>query len=144
MDAITVKVEGLSEVGEALAGLKKATARTQMRNALIAGGEITARAARLLAPVDEGGLKESINVGTRLSSRQASMHVPQAEVEVFIGPPSSPKAIVQEFGSFDQPPQAYMRPAWLRTRDAVLKRVSDEIIVRVEAAVARARKLALK
>lgn len=144
MDAVTVKIEGLRETGEALAALKRSTARAQMRNALIAGGELTAREARALAPVDEGGLKESIHVGTRLSSRQASKHVKAAEVEVFIGPSGSPKSIVQEFGSVDQPPQSYMRPAWLRTRDMVLRRVSDEIMVRVQAAVARARKIVAK
>lgn len=141
---VTMTIIGLSDTAAAMMELKTATARNQMRQALLAGGEVLAQAARSLAPVDQGWLRESIGASPKLSGRQASMHVPQAEVEVFVGPSSSPKAIVQEFGSFDQPPQPYMRPAWLRTQQAVLKRVTDEVIVRVHAALARARRKAGK
>lgn len=141
---ISFNIAGLRETRDAMAGLSKATARRQMRDALMAGGELTARVARALAPVDEGGLRESIDVSTRLSARQAVLHRKMAEVEVFVGPRSSPKSIVQEFGSVEQPPQSYMRPAWAQTGRQVLARIADEIMVRVNAAVARAKKKAAR
>lgn len=139
---ISFSVLGLREVKEAMGGLSKAASRKAMRDSLIAGGEITAQVARALAPVDKGWLREGIDVSTRLSSRQRSLHAKRAEVEVFVGPRGSPKSIVQEFGSIEQPPQPYMRPAWDRTHRQVLMRIADEIMVRVDAAVARAKKKA--
>lgn len=140
----TVKIEGLREVKSAMEGLPKATNKRAMRAALTAGGEITAKTARSLAPVDVGWLREGIDVLPRLSRRQASKHVKRAEVEVFVGPRGSSKSIVQEFGSVEQAPQAYMRPAWAMTREQVLERIADVIIVRIFASVARAAKKALK
>lgn len=138
---ITFNVRGLRETSEAISELRKATGRKQARDSLIVAGEITARTARSLAPVDRGYLREGIEVSTRLSSRQAAMHQKQAEVEVFIGPRSGTKGIVQEFGSVDQGPHAYLRPAWARTGRQVLARFADEIMVRVQDAVRRARKV---
>lgn len=141
---VTVSVAGLAETKAAMQSLTKATGRRQMRDALLAAGEITAKAARALAPVDEGWLREGINVSTMLTRTQAAMHVKRSEVEVFIGPKGSSKSIVQEFGSVDQPPQSYMRPAWDMTHRAVLDRVADEVMVRVDAAIARAAKKAAR
>lgn len=139
---ISFNVVGLRETVEAMQDLRKSTNERAMREALRAGGEITAQAARAIAPVDTGGLREGINVSAQLSSRQRKMHTKRAEVEMFVGPAGGPKAIVQEFGSVDQPPQPYMRPAWDATHREVLARIADEVMVRVQKATDRARKKA--
>lgn len=139
---ISFNVLGLRETEAAMGSLKKATARRAMREALTAGGEITARFARAIAPVDTGGLRESIHVSPRLTTRQQRGHVKKSEVEVFVGPGGGAKTIVQEFGSVDQPPQPYMRPAWDATNREVLARIADEVMVRVQQATERAKKKA--
>lgn len=141
--SVKVRVEGLREVEQAMEELKTVTARSVGRKALMAGGEILARAARALAPKHEMHLSESVDVGTKLTSRQASLHVKESDIEVFVGP-NNPAAVPQEFGTYKEPPQAFMRPAWDETQQAVLKRIADELMIGVDKAVARARAKAMK
>jgi HK97 gp10 family phage protein len=141
--SVKVRVEGLREVEQALSELKTATARSVGLKALRAGGEILARAARGLAPKDEMHLSESIDVGTKLTKRQAGLHVKESDLEVFVGP-NDPAAIQQEFGNFKDAPQPFLRPAWDETKDQVLQRIADELMVGVDQAVAKARAKALK
>ncbi len=139
----TVRVEGLREIDEALSQFTPTKRRAIGRVALDNAGEITARAARALAPVDEGHLRESIDVSGTLSRAQKAEHRKAAEQERFIGPGSMPQAHLREFGSDGSPPHPFMRPAWDQTKNEVLKRISDELWVGIEKAVkAKARKAA--
>lgn len=140
---ITVKVEGLREVEQAMEELSRAANRSVGRKALIEGGEILARTMRNLAPRDEGHLIESIDVGTKLTRRQRSLHRKESDVEVFVGA-NDPAAVTQEFGTEDHPPQPFARPAWAESQDAVLQRVGDVLMVEVDNRVKRARAKAAK
>src|SRR5262245_20653798 len=62
---VTVKVEGLREIKDALNELPKATAKNVMLRVLKTWAEPIADAARQLAPVDKGDLKRSIRVLAR-------------------------------------------------------------------------------
>src|SRR3546814_11688189 len=68
--------------------------------------------ARAIAPVDEGNLRESIDVSTRLARSQAGDKGALAPVEMYVGPGQHPQAITQEFGTFEEAAQPFMRPAW--------------------------------
>jgi len=157
----TVRVDGLRELKEALEALPKATGRNVLRRALMAGGEPIEEAAESLAPVGKGDLKRSHTVGTKLSQRQKAVHrrwagqlpaqrtsegwrsKPSDAVYVFVGPSNLPQATLQEFGSADQPPQAFMRPAWDSQQERALAIIVQQISVQYQAAVARiARKAA--
>src|SRR3546814_6698189 len=81
-------------------------------NVLRHGGEPTAKMARAIAPVDEGNLRESIDVSTRLARSQAGDKGALAPVEMYVGPGQHPKAITQEYGTFKEAAQPIMRPAW--------------------------------
>src|SRR3546814_9688575 len=81
-------------------------------NALRHGGEPIAKMARAIAPVDEGNLRESIDVSTRLARSQAGDKGALAPVEMYVGPGQHPQAITQEFGTFKEAAQPFMRPAW--------------------------------
>ncbi len=140
----TVKVEGLRELEAALAELGEVPRRRVGRDALRAGGEITARAARALAPVDEGNLRESIDVsGVLAPSQRGAQKKVAADQEQFVGPGQHPQAITQEFGTVNHPPQPFMRPAWDSTKDQVLKTIGDHLWVGLEQAQKReARRIA--
>lgn len=132
-----VKVEGLKELDAALGQFTAPKRRAIGRAALDAGGQITAKAARALAPVDEGNLRESIDVSGTLSPKQKSAHKKQAEQERFVGPDSRPSAHIREFGGDGSRPQPFMRPAWDATKEQVLNRIGDELWMGIEKAVQR-------
>lgn len=122
---ITVKVQGLEGIEAALSQFTPRKRRDIARKALDSAGQITARVARSMAPVDEGNLRESIDVSGTLTRRQAGLHTKQAEVERFIGPGAHPQAHLREFGGDGNPPHPYMRPAWDSTKTQVLDRIAD-------------------
>ena len=140
----TVKVEGLKELDAALSQFTPTKRRAIGRVALQNAGEITAKAARALVPVDTGGLRESIDVSGTLSRAQKAEHTKQAEQERFIGPDSRPQGHLREFGGDGNPPQPFMRPAWDQTKEQVLDRIGDELWVGIEQAVASAARKALR
>lgn len=140
---VTVKVDGLRGVDEALSQFTPTKRRAIGRVALDNAGEITARAARAMVPVDTGGLRESIDVSGTLSKRQKSEHTKAAEQERFIGPDNRPQGHLREFGGDGSPPHPFMRPAWDQTKNQVLDRIGDELWIGIEkAAKAKAKKAA--
>jgi hypothetical protein len=68
--SVKVTIEGLAEVKTALRALPDATAKNVVRRVLRSRGEPIATRARRLVPVEEGELRDSIAVSTRLSRRQ--------------------------------------------------------------------------
>src|SRR5690554_4117278 len=141
-----VKVDfiGGRELDEALNQFTPSKRRAIGRVALDNAGEITAKAARALAPVDSGGLRESIDVSGTLSRSQKSEHTKAAEQERFIGPDSRPQGHLREFGGDGNAPEPFMRPAWDQTKNHVLKRIGDELWVGIEKAVKAAARKALR
>lgn len=139
-----VKVEGLKELDAALSLFTPSKRRAIGRVALDNAGEITAKAARALVPVDTGGLRESIDVSGTLSRAQKSEHAKRAEQERFIGPDSRPQGHLREFGGDGNAPQPFMRPAWDQTKEQVLDRIGDELWVGIEKAVNQAAKRAAR
>src|SRR3546814_7713847 len=71
MAKVTYKMTGLRELETTLRQIPKAMGRRAGLNALRQGGEPIAKMARAIAPVDEGNLRESIDVSTRLARSQA-------------------------------------------------------------------------
>jgi len=140
---MTVKVEGLAQLDQALGQLKESTAKNVLRR--------TGRKA--LVPMDEewrrraphltGALEESGGVGSKLTRSQRQEHERESFVEVFAGPGPNPQAIQQEFGNVNHPPQPFMRPAWDATKDDALRIVAEtlgaEIAASAKRAAARAR-----
>lgn len=145
MTKTVVRIEGLKEISDALQELPKATGKNVVRRILKDRAEPFAETARSLVPVDQGHLRESITVSTRLTRRQRSQHRKAGpnDVEVFIGPNADPAAHLQEFGSSRHPAQPFMRPAWDQNKDAALDGIAQDLWAEIEKAVARrARKLA--
>ena len=139
-----VTFTGGKELDAALNQFTPTKRRAIGRVALDNAGEITAKAARALVPVDTGGLRESIDVSGTLSRRQKSEHTKTAEQERFIGPDSRPQGHLREFGSDGNPPQPFMRPAWDQTKEKVLDRIGDELWVGIEKAAQQAAKRAAR
>lgn len=142
---VTVKFEGGRALDEALSQFTPAKRRSIGRKALDEGGQIMARSMRDGAPVDDGGLRESVDVSGTLAKAPRAAHRKVAEQERYVGPDSRPAAVQQEFGNESHPPQPFARPAFDETGDEVLKRIGDELWIGIEkAATAAAKKSARK
>lgn len=61
-----VRIDGLKDLDRALGQLSKATARNVLKRALVRAGAPIADAARALAPVADGELRDSIQVSSRV------------------------------------------------------------------------------
>jgi HK97 gp10 family phage protein len=146
--ATKVRVEGLRELEAALKELPKATGKRVLRNSLRKAAEPIARDAAARAPVDDGTLRDSIGVGTRLTKRQAGLHRKmfrddRASVEMFVGAGGLAQATQMEFGNFKDSPQPYMRPAWDGNKMQALETIKTELWNEIQKAAARhARKMA--
>lgn len=108
----TVSIEGLADLQASLRELPKATRRNAGKRALIKAARPMAEEAQRRAPVLFGDLRDSITSGRPLARRQRRLQVRFADVEVFVGAGQNPQATLQEFGSVNNPPQPFMRPAF--------------------------------
>ena len=148
---MTVKVEltGFAELDAALGELRQPVAKAVMRRALVQAAEPTVEAAKAMAPRDDGDLDDSITASHRLSPRQAGLHRKavrddRASAEAFVGAGPVPQAHLQEFGTFKDAPQPFMRPAWEGTKMEVLRRLADTLRDEIAKSVARARRKAAR
>lgn len=139
--AVRRNVEGLRELDRALGELPKATGKSVLRRVGRKALTPMRDDARSMAPKLEGHLEESIEIGAKLTSRQAKLHRKmfkndKASVELFMGP-NDPAAIPQEFGWEDGDPQPYMRPAWDANKDRALEIIKDDLGEEIMKAAAR-------
>lgn len=144
--AVRVKIEGLREVKDALRKLPNATAKNVMRRILKKRAKPFLEVAQELVPVDEGDLKESLAISTKLSRRQKGKHQKPDphDVEVFIGAGTHPQAHMQEFGTSELPAQPYLRPAWDRKHKGALEGIKDDLWAEIKKAADRAARKAAK
>lgn len=144
--AAKVKIEGLKEVQTALRELPNATAKSIVRRILKKRGEPIAEAARAKVPIDQGDLKNSITVSTKLSKSQRKKHrkPDKNDIEVYIGPGPLPAAHLQEFGTRKQSAQPFMRPAWDSERGNVLNGIREDLWAEIRKAAERLAKKAAK
>lgn len=131
-----IKLTGMREVEKALAQVKHSTAKNKVRKILKEAGEPVARAARALAPRDEMDLAESIDVSPVLnkSQRRKQRKGAFAQVEMHIGPSGLPQAVLQEFGTFKEPAQPFMRPAWDANQSKTLDLISALLWIEMQKA----------
>ena len=138
------KLEGLSDCLDALDELPKATSKNVLKRSLIDAAQQMLEDARQLAEphILSGTLYGSINIGTKLSRSQAGS-AKESPVEVYLGPRALVQAITLEFGTFQQPPSPFMRPAWQANKHQTLQKVASSLAQEILKAAQRlARKAA--
>lgn len=138
----SVRIDGLKELDAALAELPRATGKNVLRRVGIRALAPIVADAKDRVPVDEGDLRDSLKVTTRLSKRQQRMNAKavaegKASVNLFAGAAALPHAHLVEFGTVNMAPQPFMRPAWDANKDRVLQLIKDELGGEIEKAAAR-------
>lgn len=97
-----------------------------------------------------GGGKGDALKAMRGARREAKSSGKASAVEVFMGPTKPKtkreaiKAVVQEFGSAKQHPNAYMRPAFEQDKTALVDRLGKEMWAEIEKSAKRAAKKAAR
>ncbi len=137
---VTVRVEGLREIDEALGKLGKSTGRNVMRRVAKGRLEPMAEEMRRRVPVDFGDLKDSIAVTTKNPRRNRK----QSEVEAHAGPGRHPQAHLREFGGDGNPPAPYVRPAWDGGKTELLNGIKEDFWEEISKAAARQAKKAAR
>lgn len=90
------------------------------------------------------GSKADALKAMRGARREAKSSGKASAVEVFMGPAKPKtkreaiKAVVQEFGSAKQQPNAYMRPAWDQDKAALVDRLGKEMWAEIDKSAKRA------
>lgn len=132
---VSFTIEGLSDFVEALTEeLPKATSNNVQKRALMTAAEPIERDAKQEAPKRTGLTQEKIDIGTKLSPRQKRLNEKQSKIEVYVGPPSMPRAIVAEFGSVHQSPKPFMRPAWDANKRSAFDTIKETLAEEIEKA----------
>jgi HK97 gp10 family phage protein len=148
----TFKIEGLRELEAALGELPQATGKNVLRRVLLKRAQPLVDNMRALAPDDPEthgyDLHTSITASTRLSPRQAGLHRKmfrddRSSAEVFVGAGPVPHAHMQEFGTVNHGPQAFVRPVWDAAQGRLLDGIKDDLWVEIKKSADRlARKTA--
>ena len=141
---LKVRVEGLREIEKALMQLKPATAKTVVRKALTKAAEPIAEDMRSKVRVDQGDLRDSVGVGTKLTRRQRALHKKGSPVEVFAGAGGLAQATTEEFGTLHVSPHPSLRPAWDAGKMPALETVKAELTDEIARRAARAERKAAK
>lgn len=152
--SVSVKVEGFRDLEKALDDMTKGAGRGVVRRSLLKAGEPLKDKAAALAPRRSGNLAKSMNIGTGLDKRQASLRRKmfadeRASVEVFVGPDyklggGGRHGHLVEFGTAHSAPKPFMRPAWESEKDQVLKNLSLFMWAEIEKSIARAERKAAR
>ncbi|PIL19509.1 hypothetical protein P775_14240 [Puniceibacterium antarcticum] len=138
-----MRLEGFAELEAELRKLSKGTGKGALRRALRKSAQPLADKMEAGAPKDEGELRDSIGVSTKLSARQRKLHRKavrddKASVEMFVGAGPLPQAHLTEFGTSNQAPQPFARPAWDSDQQDMLNRLKAELWAEIEKTVKRA------
>lgn len=134
MPVVTIKVEGLKALDQALGELGKSAGKAVLRRVAKKALEPFDAAWRQKAPRLTGELEKSGGIGTKLTQRQARLNRKRddkSSIEMFAGP-NNPAAVPQEFGTVDQRAQPFVRPAWEQTQSEVLVNVETGLGAEIE------------
>lgn len=112
------EVENIDELAKTLEAYAAKVTGEQLKTAVHAGLLLVEGDAKILAPVDEGVLRQSITSESQATGPHAAEGRTGTNVEY--GP-------YQEFGTIHMAPQPFLRPAWDQNAAAVLNEVINTI-----------------
>lgn len=140
--SVTVKVDGLRELGERMKGLSEQMNNRIARAATAAGAVVIRNAAQQKAPVDTGNLKKNIIVKRlpkgessltsehivtvrqgKLTAKQKDKGLQDAYYGKFV-----------EYGTAKMPARPYLRPAYDQNKEKAVQAIKDRIEKRLNKA----------
>lgn len=159
----TVAVDGLRDLDAALGQFSKGVAKAVLRRALLQAAKPIEEAAASGAPVGSaaagdphpGQLAGSVTSGTKLSRRQKRLartpaimtaagfrSAPAKGAEVYVGAGPLPQAHLSEFGSANNVPRPFLRPAWDGNKMTAVQSIRSALAAEIAKTAARIAKRA--
>jgi HK97 gp10 family phage protein len=143
-----VTLEGFAPLHRAFSELPKATGKAALRRAGMKALEPMRRVADAKAPRLTGATAKSVKISTKKKGRTQGgkkYDGPQAQ-EISMGPTGIGRlrGQLQEFGTYKEKPQPFMRPAWDAEADNTLESLKAALWDQLERAAARLAKKAAK
>ncbi len=140
-NTVTVRIEGLAELGEAMKGLGDRMHQKISRSATRTAGELLASYAKDLAPENTGALKEAIQA--RRAPRYSKFGFEVVSVGVFKVRTSKAKAVDAvepwpyywrfiEFGTVKMQPRSFLRKAFDYNKRPAVDYMTDSISLGIE------------
>lgn len=143
-----IKVEGLAELDQSIAELKKATGKSAVRKALRESLEPLRSKMATLAPRDTGMTEDNIVIAARKKSGRSKKAKAEGRnnVTLYVGPATkvTVRAQMQEFGTYKDPAQPFVRPAWDTEGPGIPALFADNLRPILAKAVKRTRARAAK
>lgn len=137
----SLKITGLRETERALAELPKATGKNVLRRVGKRALEPMRAKAENLAPVDRGDLANQVVISEKRTRRVPKQRGPKSGVEIAMGPAAGHGVLqyagLVEFGTVDNPPRPYMRPAFNSEAQGALDSVTTELLGEIEKSAKR-------
>jgi HK97 gp10 family phage protein len=164
MTRTTFKIEGLSQLNEALNEFSRATSGNILKRAVSAGAALIAEKAEMKAPLRHGKLRREIMVarpkiispgkaafaqamretGDRAIAAAAARSANKAaggqgrSVVTQVGPTKAAgQGILQEFGTAHHPAQPWFRPTWDAYGEQAAQEIADVLAREIEKTRAR-------
>lgn len=141
------KIEGLSDLEQALSELPKATARNTLQRVLKKRAIPIQEAWQGKAPVLTGHYEKSIIVGpsSKLTKRQKRDAKADGKffAEIHVGS-ADPAGLMLEFGTVNMAAEPSARPTWDAEKDATLEGIGKDLGDEIEKARARLARKAAK
>ncbi len=127
------KVQGLRELRQALAQLPKAYADDVLLAVMRRRLQSMMDAARGMAPVKSGKLRDSIEMSTKRPRSDKRRKISgKGSVALYMGT-NNGIAPFQEYGTVHHAPSPFMRPAWDAGSHDLIKGLADDIWQELEA-----------
>ena len=142
---MAVKLSGVRELDLALAEMKKSTARGVLKRVALKALQPVVDAAKAMAPVDDGQLRDSIVASDQLAgnAKRSAPKLARGEratgITVYAGTKNR-NGVPREFGSVRAPAHPFMRPAWDGNKGRLLDSVAKDLAEEIEKTAARAAK----
>lgn len=142
------KVQGMEDLHAAFSALPKATGKAALRAAGKDALEPMRAAAAAGAPEDTGQLEKRVIISPKSRSGKArgrKAEGPQA-ITLYMGPDRKVtiRGQMQEFGTFKEPAQPFMRPAWDAHADSALESIGANLWDRMNKATERQQRKAAR
>ena len=141
----TYKLQGTQALSKALEEIQKTARDRIVQESMMKALEPVRDDASALAPQMTGGLARSIGIGWKLTRSAFAKSQKLSAVEVYVGPsPDLNKRIrhgvLMEFGTWKMRPRPFMRPAFARNVETVLRILQNQMWLKIKLVANRADK----
>lgn len=128
---LKVRIEGTDAIARKLKAMGKALQRKTLEPILVKNMQPIADDMKANARRDTGEMANSVRVSKRLSKTQRAKLERIAPIEMYAGPGPLKQVIPEEFGTINEPPHPFIRPAFDRGANTAIRGIAEDGIAAI-------------